>query len=211
MILRKIKRKLLGKTTDRTKKYWEKAAKQDIEKTMWCICDGYDKETFDTKATDFINILKETDLKGKRVMDLACGIGRTCKWISPVVKEYVGVDFIPEMIQKAKSYNSNFKNAQFHVNHGKTLEKFENNSFDIIFYELAFQHMLKKIQKSYINEVFRVLKTNGLFYAQIPRIEFYKDTTYARTQEEVNELFKDFTVNEKDISDAYITIIAEKK
>lgn len=210
MFLRKMKRKILGKTTDRTKKYWEKAAKQDIEKTMWYICDGYDKEAFDTKPTGFVNILKKIDLHDKTIMDLACGIGRTCKWISPIVKEYVGIDFIPEMIEKAKAYNSNFENVKFHVNDGKTLKNFQNESFDIIFCELAFQHMLKQVQKSYIDEVFRVLKNNGVFYVQIPRMEFYKDSSYARTQEEVNELFKKFSVKEMDVSNAYYTIIADK-
>ena len=211
IMFRKIKRKVLGKPTDRSKKYWEKAAKQDIEKTMWHICDGYDKKTFDTKPTGFVNILKKIDLENKIVMDLACGIGRTCKWISPHVKEYVGVDFIPEMIEKAKSYNSSFENAKFYVNDGKTLENFKDNSHDVIFCELAFQHMLKHIQKSYIKEVFRVLKNNGIFYAQIPRIEFYNDDTYARTKEEVNELFRDFLIIKLNVSDAYYTIIAEKK
>lgn len=211
MILNKIKSKVFGKKTDRTKKYWENAANQDVEKTMWYICDGFNKETFDTKATGFVNILKKSELENKIVMDLACGIGRTCKWISPQVKKYVGVDFIPEMIHKAKSYNSDFKNAEFHVNDGKTLENFQDKTFDLIFCELAFQHMLKPIQKSYIDDVFRILKNNGLFYAQIPRIEFYKDDTYARSREETEKLFSDFLIVELNESDAYLTIKAKKK
>jgi len=207
----KIKRRIIGKPTDRSKKYWEIAANQDVEKTMWYICDGWDKKSFDTEPLGFVNILKKSDLENKIVMDLACGIGRTCKWISPQVKEYVGVDFIPEMIEKAKSYNSNFENAKFYVNDGKTLENFKDETYDLVFCELGFQHMLKQIQESYIKEAFRILKNNGIFYVQIPRIEFYKDETYARTKEEINELFKDFLIRQLDVSDAYYTIKAEKK
>jgi ubiquinone/menaquinone biosynthesis C-methylase UbiE len=210
-MLDRIKKKIFGKPTDRSKKYWQNAAKQDIEKTMWYICDGYDKETFDKKPTGFVNLLKNYDLENKRIMDLACGIGRTCKWISPRVREYVGVDFIPEMIKKAQTYNSDFKNAKFFVNDGETLQIFEDETFDIVFCELAIQHMNKPIQESYIKEVFRVLKKNGLFFVQIPRIEFYKDENYARTKEETNEILNQFSLDFVNISDAYYTIKAEKK
>jgi ubiquinone/menaquinone biosynthesis C-methylase UbiE len=145
-----------------------------------------------------------------RILDLACGMGRTCRWVAPKVKEYVGVDFIPEMIEKAKAYNSQINNAKFLVNDGKTLNIFEDESFDIIYSELAFQHMVKPIQESYVNEIHRVLKNNGLFYVQLPRIEFYKDPSYARTKEEVDELFKDFKVTYTDISPAYYYIQATK-
>jgi len=141
----KIKRRIIRKPTDRTRKYWKNVANQDIEKTMFYICDGFDKKSFCEKPIGFVNILKKLDLENKIVMDLACGIGRTCKWISPQVKQYVGVDFILEMIEKAKSYNSNFKNAKFYVNDGKTLKNFQDKTYDLIFCELAFQHMLKQI------------------------------------------------------------------
>lgn len=206
----KIKRKIVGKPTDRTREYWEKAANQDIEKTMWHICDGYDKKTFDEKPTGFVNILNKLDLENKKIMDLACGIGRTCKWLAPKAKSYVGVDFIPEMVKKAKSYNESFQNVEFHVNDGKTLKNFRDQSFDLIFCELAFQHMEKQIQESYVKEVFRILNNNDYFYVQIPRFEFYKDSTYARTKEETEELMEKFSIEYIDISDAYYVIKAKK-
>ena len=70
--------------------------------------------------------------------------------------------------------------------------------------------MHKPIQESYVNDINRVLKKNGLFYVQLPRIEYYKDPSYARTKEEVDELFKDFKVAYTDISPAYYYIKATK-
>jgi len=145
-----------------------------------------------------------------KVLDLACGMGRTCKWVAPYVDEYVGVDFIPEMIKKAKEYNSKFKNVRFVVNDGKTLNVLNVDYFDLAYSELAFQHMLKPIQESYVNEIFRVLKKDGLFYVQIPRLEYYNDKTYSRTKKETDELFQKFAVTYEDISDAYYYIKAKK-
>ena len=113
--------------SERSIDYWKDVAnKDDIEDTMRYICAGFDKKTFSEKSECFPSFLKDYDLKSKRVMDLACGLGRTCKFIAPKVEEYVGVDFVPKMIEKAKIYNRQFKNANFYVNDGKTLINFKD-------------------------------------------------------------------------------------
>ena len=186
------------------------AASKDVESVMEAICDQFDKETFETKKETLIfsqNIKLDKKMK---VLDLACGIGRTCKWVALYVDEYVAVDFIPEMIKKAKEYNREFKNARFVVNDGKTLNILNVDYFDLTYSELAFQHMLKPIQESYVNEIFRVLKKDGLFYVQIPRLEYYNDKTYSRTKKETDELFQKFSVTYEDTSDAYYYIKAKK-
>ena len=212
MIIKKVKSiiKKIIKPTDRTEKYWKKAASKDVESVMEAICDNFDMDTFETKKEALIfsqNIKLDKKMK---VLDLACGMGRTCKWVAPYVDEYVGVDFIPEMIKKAKEYNSEFKNARFVVNDGKTLNVLNVDYFDLIYSELAFQHMLKSVQESYVNEIFRVLKKDGLFHVQIPRLEYYNNKTYSRTKKETDELFKRFTVTYEDITDAYYYIRAKK-
>ena len=82
--------------------------------------------------------------------------------------------------------------------------------FNLAYSELAFQHMLKPIQELYVKAIFRVLKKNGLFYVQIPRLEYYNDKTYSRTKEETDELFQKFSVTYEDTSDAYYYIKAKK-
>jgi len=182
--------------SDRTKKYWDIAGNEQLEKTMEKICFNFDKDTFENEKDSIVFELNIPFSKESIVLDLACGIGRTCKWVSPKVKEYFGVDFIPGMIKKAKIYNKKFDNAKFFMNDGKTLKIFEDETFDLAYCELAFLHMLKPIQSSYIREIFRVLKKNGLFYCQLPKITFYKDDSYALTDDEVETLLKDFEVTQ---------------
>lgn len=204
----KLRKKI--KPTDRTRKYWENAAERDIESVMESICDQYDRKTFETKKEALIFSQNINLDKNMRVLDLACGIGRTCKWVSPNVKEYCGIDFISEMIEKAKEYNREIKNAKFFVGDGKTLKVFDDEYFDIIYSELAFQHMLKPIQESYVDDIHRVLKKQGLFYVQIARMSYYDDSSFARTKEETDQLFDKFEFTYEKETPAYYYIRAEK-
>ena len=198
------------KPTDRTEKYWKKAASKDIESVMESICDQFDRKTFEEKKEALIFSQKVKLNKEMKVLDLACGMGRTCKWVSPHVKEYFGVDFISEMIEKAKEYNRDFTNAKFLVNDGTTLNILDDEYFDLAYSELAFQHMLKPVQESYVKDLHRVLKKGGLFYVQIPRIEYYNDESYSRTKKETDQLFSQFTVTYENEFPAYYYIRAEK-
>jgi len=89
MIIKKVKSiiKKIIKPTDRTEKYWKKAASKDVESVMEAICDNFDMDTFETKKEALIfsqNIKLDKKMK---VLDLACGMGRTCKWVAPYVDE----------------------------------------------------------------------------------------------------------------------------
>ena len=201
--------------SDRTREYWNNAANASLEETMENICENFDKKTFETKKDSMIFELKIPMSQNDVVLDLACGIGRTCRWVAPKVKQYVGVDFIPEMIKKAHNYNKQYENAKFYVNDGITLDMFDNETFDVVYCEIAFQHMLKNVQESYIKEIHRVLKNNGRFYAQIPKMSFYKDDSYALTDTEIKNLLKNFKVTYMDIKNprysAYYVFQAEKQ
>lgn len=182
------------KHTDRTKQYWQKVANSRDEVVMEKICQGFTSKDFETERQSIIFEANIPLSKEIVILDLACGMGRLARFVAPNVKKYIGIDFIPEMINKARTYNKQFSNVEFYVNEGADLSVLDSQSIDIVFCELAFQHMVKTIQESYIKEVHRVLKKNGLFYLQIPRLEFYKDPTYARSEEEILLMFKGFDI-----------------
>jgi ubiquinone/menaquinone biosynthesis C-methylase UbiE len=210
--IRKIARKILGRDKIKSigKEYWEKAASGSEAKAMNRICDGFDKKDFETKKQSLI-FMKEFQVSSQdEILELACGMGRTCRWIAPKVKQYTGVDFIPQMIERAKSYNSSFSNAKFVLNDGRTLKIFNDNTFDFVYCELAFQHMTKDVQQSYTDEVYRVLKKGGTFFVDLPKIEFYKDPTFALSKEEANNLLQKYKITHISDSPAYYVIMAKK-
>jgi len=210
--IRKIAKRVLGRDKIKSigKEYWQNAAKGDIKKTMNKICDGFDKKAFEMKKESIVFLDEFKLSKELVVLDLACGMGRTCRWIAPHVKEYVGVDFISEMIDKAKEYNRTYPNARFVVNNGKTLNIFSNESFDLAYCEIAFQHMTRDVQESYVNEVHRILKKEGIFFLQLPRIEYYNDPIFSFTKNEANSILEKFDVRFLKTTSAYYHIQAKK-
>lgn len=209
----RLKKLLKGKKfNDRTKAYWQDAAKQkNVEDVMERICDKFDKKTFESKKESLIFHMNVPLSLDDIILEVGCGMGRTCKWVAPKVKKYVGVDFISEMIENAKTFNKKFSNVEFVVNDGKTLSMFDEKIFDKVYSELAFQHMNKPIQKSYVNEIYRVLKNNGVFYVQLPRMEHYNNSTFALTKDEADNLLKDFSITFEITESASYFIKAQKK
>jgi SAM-dependent methyltransferase len=187
--IRRVVRSALGLPDNTTHKYWERVAK---ENPYAAICTGWDAEKFDSEADNPI-IGSELFEKEKTVLDVACGIGRMAKFISPRAKKYVGVDFSAGMIEKAKERYNDYPNVEFFHNDGRSLAMLDNDTFDLAVCYLAFQHMEKAITKLYVDEVHRVLKPGGIFVSQIPRLDYYKDDKFAFLKSEVDGLFDRYT------------------
>lgn len=90
------------------------------------------------------------------------------------------------------------------------MKEFSDNSFDIVFCELGFQHMEKDVTRAYVNEVFRILKKDGIFLAQVPRFDYYHDV-YTFSKKETDALFARFSQTEYfQILPAYFLMKARK-
>lgn len=185
-----IKYVLKIKKKDYEKSYWENIAKKDLETIMEKICHNFTPNDFENKKESIIFDLKIDFNKTQTVLDLGCGLGRTCKWVAPQVFYYIGIDHIENMISKAKEYNSQTENAEFMVRDGKTF--LPKNSIDIVYSEIAFQHMPKKTQRTYIDDLNLVLKENGTFYVQLPKKQTYEN---GWVESELDELFGDWNYN----------------
>jgi ubiquinone/menaquinone biosynthesis C-methylase UbiE len=193
--MQKIKRRLirwaLNRPEDTSVKFWEKAAK---ENPYTAICTGWDVAKFDNESIEDNKFPIPSLLTSDRtVLDVACGIGRRAKFISPHIKQYVGVDFSKHMIERAKERYKDHANVSFYVNDGKTLSMLDDNTFDVALCELAFQHMKKDTTRSYINEVYRVLKPNGIFISDVPVFDYYKSEIFSFTNEENDKLFSKYS------------------
>ena len=192
---RKIK-----KRNDRTLRYWEKSAKKN---PYHAICTSVQtKEEFNNKSASVLFESKE-NFKDKIVLDLCCGLGRIAKFIVSDVKQYIGVDFSPIMIELARKRFEGVENVKFILNDGKTLKEIEDGSIDVCVCELGFQHLNKDVSESYVNEVHRVLKGDGVFLAQVPRLDYYKNKAFAFTLEETKAMFEKFSIEFLDYEHQY--------
>ncbi len=152
----------------------EQAAKKDEVKQVW-------DEAADAWA-DFVRTGKDYfrgylnnpaafkiigSVKGKRVLDLACGEGRNTRILAQKGAKVTGVDISPAMIELAKQ-----KEAEKHLGisyitgDATKLKGLRSGSFDLVTCFMALQD-IEKLHKA-VAKVFRVLKPGGRFVFSIP-------------------------------------------
>lgn len=103
-----------------------------------------------------LNLVKKyIDLKGKRVLDVGCGIGIYSWAFFNESAEVFGIDIDKENIKKARKQAPG---VRFLTSEGENLP-FENDFFDIIFLNEVLEHV--KDDKKTISECLRVLKPGG--------------------------------------------------
>lgn len=158
-----------------------------FEKDYWNNCDNpfsliranWTKDDFRSRTDETVlNLFDFNLLQTDVFLDLGCGLGYICKMVAPLVKNYIGIDFAPNILKTARNNNKEHKNALFIENNGKTIP-LANASVDVIVSEQVFQHICEDIEHGmtvadlYFAEIARVLKPNGRVCIQLPRKEAY--------------------------------------
>jgi len=102
--------------------------------------------------------IEDIDWTNKKVLDVGCGDGKLSMGVlkRTRAKELIGIDLSKEKISKAKEIQDS--RLEFIVSDASNLP-FDNEEFDIIFSNIAFQQFKDK-EKS-LNEMYRVLKDKG--------------------------------------------------
>jgi len=140
-----------------------------VKDTSWGkVAEWYDKHL--EKGTDTYhekvvhpNLLRMLgDIKGKQVLDLACGQGIFSRLLAGKGASVVGVDLGKELIDIAEKKNAEYK-FKIHFFHSASNDLFmvKDGTKDIVVCVLALQN-IEKLQET-IGEVSRVLKTGGRF------------------------------------------------
>jgi ubiquinone/menaquinone biosynthesis C-methylase UbiE len=122
------------------------------------------KEVY-SRGNDFVVLLEKFRLINQktRVLDIGCGVGRVEYVLVKKVESVVGIDISPSMIKLAKE-NIKSKNAKFLIGNGKNLNGLIDNSFDLVFSVIVFQHLPRETFKNYLKESYRVLGKGRLFF-----------------------------------------------
>jgi len=143
--------------------------------------DRYDKKTlFPWYMTIYRNdyifnyLKKDPEISKKKVLDFGCGYGDVCFQISPIVEEAVGLDIVPDMIDKANKYklDNNFKNTNFKVIQRETT--YPDAYFDYIVLPDVIEHFMPEDRDFYVNELKRILKPAGQILTITPSIDTMK-------------------------------------
>lgn len=147
-----MREKIIAKTIKQFNK-WAKTYDQGI----WSLYFKYSHK----KTIDIVEsyLRDNNDLK---ILDIGCGTGNLIISLSSLsnIKELIGIDISPEMINLANDKKNKIKNSNkiiFFVGDVHKLN-FANNYFDIIFSLNSFHHYYTALK-----EINRVLKKSGFF------------------------------------------------
>ncbi|SRR6266487_496103 len=104
---------------------------------------------------------------GLHILDVGCGNGySTLRHATMFASQFVGVDFVPEMISQAKTLSNDFQpksKIEFRIGDVTKLE-FPDSSFDIVVSERCLLNLpTKNDQWQAIREVARVVRHGGLY------------------------------------------------
>lgn len=150
---------------------WNKRAVENVRKYI-ATSNWKTEEEFDMSgklnADIILNKLPKYmhDMFKWKVLEIGGGIGRITKHMSKHFRDMVMVDVSSEMVKMAKARLANIKNIDIYKTNGVELP-FQDNSFDLIYSVVVFQHMPKDIFLENLVEISRVLKNNGIFIFQI--------------------------------------------
>lgn len=120
------------------------------------------------KAKKIIAILKKfKNLKDSTVLDVGVGSGIITSKLAKCCKKVIGVDII-DVRKDTEGYQ--FKKVN------DTLLPFRNDSFDIVVSNHVLEHVDN--QQEHINEIYRVLKKDGICYLTTPNKFWIKEPHY---------------------------------
>ncbi len=109
--------------------------------------------------------LLETQISKMNMLDIGIGAGRTTRYFAPLVKQYTGVDYAQGMIDSCiKNFSAKFPDAVFLQADARHLEKFPENSFDLVLFSFnGIDYIQPEERKTTFLQIKRVLKKGGIF------------------------------------------------
>jgi SAM-dependent methyltransferase len=101
-------------------------------------------------------------VRDKRILDIGVGAGRTVAGLREISKNYVGIDYVQEMVDHCRS---RFPGVRFDRIDGRSMERFSDASFDLIVFSCNGICMVDHAGRLQIlREVYRLLSPGGFFF-----------------------------------------------
>jgi ubiquinone/menaquinone biosynthesis C-methylase UbiE len=97
----------------------------------------------------------------KRILDVGVGGGRTTPFLTDISKEYVGIDYSPQMIERSRKRHPD---VDLRVCDVRDLSQFRDGEFDLIFFSFnGIDYIDHSDRITALNEIRRVLSDEGTF------------------------------------------------
>lgn len=129
-------------------------------------------------------------IKGKKVLDAACGAGYGTALMATAAEKVTGIDISAETIAYAQKRYAEQKNASY-VEASIAELPFEDHSFDVIVSFETIEHVTEELQDSFLKEIKRCLKEDGLLIMSSPDKRTYTDLTGHVNEFHIKEFYVD--------------------
>jgi ubiquinone/menaquinone biosynthesis C-methylase UbiE len=101
------------------------------------------------------------EMRGKRILDVGVGGGRTTPALLEISRDYTGVDYVYAMVERCRG---RFPGVKFQHADARSMPEFADESFDLIVFACQGISMVDHAGRiAIIKEVRRLLSKNGVF------------------------------------------------
>ena len=157
--------------SEKMKRDWNQRAQHHAR--FWIATENYQTEEVFTQsgqhtAQALLEALKGLFQPSWKVLDIGCGIGRVLKPLAKHFDSLVGIDVSSTMIAQSKEWLSEYPHVTTFETSGMDLRKFQDQSFNLVYSYVAFQHMPRPVLEQYLAEINRVLTPEGYLALQLP-------------------------------------------
>lgn len=127
-------------------------------------------------------------VQDKVVLDAACGEGYGSNIIASVARDVTGLDIDGDTIERAKVNYGQQDNLHFLQG---TIEKIPlgNESVDVVVSFETIEHVPEQIQQTFLEEIARVLKKDGILIMSTPNKKIYSDLFNYKNEFHVKEFY----------------------
>ena len=129
-------------------------------------------------------------VKGKVVLDAACGEGYGSNLMADYASSVIGIDIDGCTIENAsKKYASCKDNLCYIQGSIADLSMVENASVDVLISFETIEHVSEEIQLQFLKEIKRVLKADGVLFMSTPNKKIYSDLYHYKNEFHVKEFY----------------------
>ncbi len=156
---------------EKMKRDWDQRAQHHAR--FWIATENYQtEEVFAQSGQDtaqaLLKALTGLSHPSWKVLDIGCGIGRVLKPLGQYFHSLVGIDVSSTMIAQSKAWLAESPHITTFETSGVDLREFPDQSFNLVYSYVAFQHMPRPVFEQYLSEINRVLLPGGNLAMQLP-------------------------------------------
>ena len=115
------------------------------------------------EPSSFAKEIPDLLTSNSKLLDLGCGMGSDSAFFAHKGLEVVATDFSEVILEKNKENFKNIPNLSFMIQDTSKPLKFSDEEFDVVFAHLPLHYFTGEVTKKVFQEIYRVLKPNGLF------------------------------------------------